>query len=94
MAHPEHRAYIYDDPDCWPDDCGGKGHYSIIAFTEIDPAAHASVTDYHPYVAGEPPIGPRGDAGMSDTRPAAVDTSRSDGNSSAMRTSSIACCRC
>ena len=41
------------------------GTTSIIAFTEIDPAAHASVTDYHPYVAGEPPIGPRGDAGMS-----------------------------
>ena len=65
MAHPEHRSYIYDDPDCWPDNCSGQGHYSIIAFTEIDPGAHASVTDYHPYVAGEPPIGPRGDAGMS-----------------------------
>ena len=65
MAHPEHRSYIYTDPDCWPDNCSGLGHYSIIAFTEIDPAAHADVTDYHPYVAGEPPIGPRGDAGMS-----------------------------
>ena len=65
LAHPEHRSYIYTDPDCWPDDCAGKGHYSIIAFTEVDPDAHASVTDYHPYVAGEPPIGPRGDAGMS-----------------------------
>ena len=64
-AHPEHRSYIYTDPDCWPDNCSGKGHYSIIAFTEIDPDAHASVTDYHPYVNGEPPIGPRGDAGMS-----------------------------
>ena len=64
-AHPEHRSYIYTDPECWPDNCSGKGHYSIIAFTEIDPAAHADVTDYHPYVNGEPPIGPRGDAGMS-----------------------------
>ena len=64
-AHPEHRSYIYTDPDCWPDDCSGKGHYSIIAFTEIDPAAHADVTDYHPYINAEPPIGPRGDAGMS-----------------------------
>ena len=43
-AHPEHRSYIYTDPDCWPDNCSGKGHFSIIAFTEIDPDAHERTT--------------------------------------------------
>ena len=62
-AHPELRKYIYNDPNCWPDNCQGQGHYEIIAFTEIDTARHAG--EYHPYVVGEPPVGPRGDSGMS-----------------------------
>jgi putative aldouronate transport system substrate-binding protein len=62
-AHPELRKYIYNDPNCWPDNCQGQGHYEIIAFTEIDAAKHAG--EYHPYVLGDPPVGPRGDAGMS-----------------------------
>jgi len=62
-AHNEHRKYVYTDPDCWPDDCQGKQHFEIIAFTELEPDRFAG--EYHPYVMGEPPIGPRGDSGMS-----------------------------
>jgi len=60
-AHPEHRKYFLKDASCWPE-CAGQYKYDVVAFTEIDPQRFAG--EYHPYVNGEPPIGPRGDRGM------------------------------
>ena len=66
MAHPgAPRLHLQTIPTAGRTTAPAWGTTASSPSRKIDPAAHASVTDYHPYVAGEPPIGPRGDAGMS-----------------------------
>ena len=63
QARPDQWKYIWSrkcrpEPGCKPEDW----LYSNYGFTKIDPSAHEG---YHPYVNGEPPVGPGGESGMS-----------------------------